>query len=128
MSHGKQALSPAPAPSVASTHMGPRILGLSNPGHRFPPRPVQPGQNSGGPAGLQVCVDNKGITELTVSPIGPAQPGRSKSQLSARSYAARRSLLLATWAQLDRDTPAPPGVLRMPSAHSSSIFQVGVPC
>eukprot|EP00971_Amphidinium_carterae_P144241 2858478-Amphidinium_carterae.1 len=41
--HGKEAFSPAPASCVASAHMGPRVFGFSNPGHRFPPGPVQPG-------------------------------------------------------------------------------------
>eukprot|EP00971_Amphidinium_carterae_P124574 2467824-Amphidinium_carterae.1 len=123
MSHGEETFRPAPAACVASTHMGPRVLGFANPGHRFPPRPVQPGHNSVGPARLQVFIDNKFATDLSASPIGPVQPGLSKAQFSARSFAARRSPLLAqcrcargthTWGQFDRDTPATPGVLRMP--------------
>eukprot|EP00971_Amphidinium_carterae_P212070 4208059-Amphidinium_carterae.1 len=75
MSHRKEAFSPAPAASVAGAQMGPRVLGFSNSGHRFPPGPVQPGHSIARPGRMEVRVDNKSAADLLPTPLGPVQPG-----------------------------------------------------
>eukprot|EP00971_Amphidinium_carterae_P077181 1524704-Amphidinium_carterae.1 len=66
--------------------MGPRVLGFSYPGHRFPPRPVQPGLGT----------------------IGPAKPKSVVTKRSRCPLCARVAGGMGTWARTHPDTPARP--------------------
>eukprot|EP00971_Amphidinium_carterae_P265124 5258966-Amphidinium_carterae.1 len=84
MPHRKKPLSPAPPTRVASAHQGPRVFGFTNPDHRRPPAPAQPGLGHKWSA-QEVKVDNKRTVKVQASNLGPAQPGLNSGAFTAKN-------------------------------------------
>eukprot|EP00971_Amphidinium_carterae_P293439 5826058-Amphidinium_carterae.1 len=93
MPHREKPFSPAPPSRVASAHQGPRVLGFTNPDHRLPAMPAQPGEYSHGSAKYQGMSRTRSPGMVAFTTAGPAQPGLKKLATSANSAGARRSPL-----------------------------------